>query len=126
MRKSIIIATLAITAGLIAGAQASDREHSYDRRSSHIERHAYDRDDDGRRGERYGSGDHRRSVACQVTEGSRLSTDDLRAKLTSAGYQVWSLEPKRNGCIEARVSQANGSPAKLYVDPATAEIKASR
>ena len=126
MRKSIIIAALAITAGLIASAQASDREHSNDRRSSHIERHTDDRNGDGRRGERHRSRDHHRTVSCQVAAGNRLSADDLRTKLTSAGYQVWSLEPKRNGCIEAKVSQANGSLTELYVDPATAEIKTSK
>lgn len=122
MRKSIIIAAIAITVGLVAGAQASDRDYSNDRRSSHIERHTDDRDG----GERLRSRDHQRTVSCQVAAGNRLSADDLRTKLTLAGYQVWSLEPKRNGCIEAKVSQANGSLTELYVDPATAEIKASK
>jgi hypothetical protein len=123
MRKSIIITAIVVSSGLIASAQASDWSHGYDRQSSHVERPDRDRDDDGRRHERGRSRDRSRTVACMAAQGDWMSYDALRAKLTSAGYQVWSLKPDRRGCVEAKVTQANGWRTELYIDPATAEIK---
>ena len=58
MRKSIIITAIAVSFGLIAGAQASDRSNGYDRDASHVERS--DRDHDG--------GGRHRVVLCVIPE----------------------------------------------------------
>ena len=121
MPKSIIITAIAVSFGLIAGAQASDRSHG--RQSSHVEHPDRDRDDGGRHHERSRSRNHSRTVACTAAQGDWMSYNAIRAKLTSAGYQVWRLKPNRGGCVEAKVTQANGWRTELYVDPATAEIK---
>lgn len=123
MRKSIIITAIAVSFGLIAGAQASDRANGYDRDDSHVERSDRDRDGGGRHRERSHSRDHSRTVTCTAAQGDWMSHDALRAKLTAAGYQVGRLKPTRNGCVEAKVTRANGWQTELYVDPATAEIK---
>jgi hypothetical protein len=126
MRKSIIMAAFVASCGFVATAGASDRGDRASDGSSHVERRAHDSDEDGHRGDRSHSRELLRTVSCQVAEGDRLSADALRTKLTAAGYQVWSLKPKRNGCVEAKVSQANGWQTEIYVDPATAEIKSRR
>ena len=125
MRTSIILAAFLMSVGQVAIAQASEREH-YGRRW-HNEHHGirgFDRSDHHRRGsERHHTRNHHRLYACNAAQGRRLSAEDLRAKLAGAGYEVWKLEPKRNGCVEAKVSQADGDIIEMMVDPATAEIK---
>jgi hypothetical protein len=122
MRHLVIIGTIAVSLGLVAGAQASDWFRPRQQSSQQVDRHA-ERHDRGRHSERHDSRDHKWRADCTAQPGARLSADDVRGKLTSAGYQVWSLEPKRDGCIEAKVVQADGQPNKLYLDPTTAEIK---
>ena len=71
MRHLVIIGTIAVSLGLVAGAQASDWFRPRQQSSQQVDRHA-ERHDRGRHSERHDSRDHKWRADCTAQPGARL------------------------------------------------------